>query len=730
MSINTIPDKLPKKFVMRLNRGKYDDALLFTLAVFGPHKLKELINDSRKGITDRMDEVLFREWKNKLKTSGFIEEYKESDELYLKATEKGKDELLSRVENSFMVRYLKKYFSQWIGPVEPEKENKSKSPYVLSYRDVIFGFLSVYWRLCDFFNTTINNAKAGPDDNVSLGIHLEYNAEHYSSNAAIYYEDVIYTYKEFNEITNQYANYLLSLGVTKGEVINIFVENRPELLFLIGAMSKIGSIGALINTKQRSSILLHSLTINPVKIHIIGEELIEPFEEIKSELGLTGKEKLFFLKDKGKIEIPEDFIELQKEIEDKSRENPSIETEIKGKDTYVYIFTSGTTGLPKAAHIRNMYTATSINTWGGVILHMTPDDIMYISLPLFHSNALHLALSAAIGGGSAVAIARRFSVRNFWKDIKKFNATCFNYIGEICRYLFNQPTTPEDRNHRVYKICGNGLSPEIWKEFKERFGIKEVYEHYGMTEMWGAFVNYLNLDCTVGYNAAPYAIVKYNIENNEPERDKNGFLQRVEEGQAGLLIIQAWSDYVFAGYTDKKASEKKIFYDAFEKGDVWMNAGDLVRNIGYKHAQFVDRLGDTFRWKGENVSTTEVEDLISSFEEIDHASVYGVEIPGCEGRAGMASILATVKHDKFDFNNFVKTLQDKLPNYALPIFIRFLSELNTTSTYKIQKYDMKKIEFNIKKTNNPIYVYLPKSTKYTLLTEEIYENILNGKYRF
>jgi citronellyl-CoA synthetase len=196
------------------------------------------------------------------------------------------------------------------------------------------------------------------------------------------------------------------------------------------------------------------------------------------------------------------------------------------------------------------------------------------------------------------------------------------------------------------------------------------------------------------------------------------------------LIIQAWSEYVFAGYTDKIASEKKILYDVFEKGDVWMNASDVVQNIGYNHAQFVDRLGDTFRWKGENVSTTEVEDIISSFEEIDHASVYGVEIPGCEGRAGMTSIVATVKHEKFDFNNFVKTLQDNLPKHAIPIFIRFLSELNTTSTYKIQKYDMKKLGFNIKKTNNPIYVYLPRSTKYTHLTETIYENILNRKYRF
>ncbi len=730
MSINTIPDKIPKKFLMRLKRGKYDDTILFALAVFGPHKIKELVNDVSDSISDRMDMELFYEWADKLKTNGFIEDYKKDDDIYFKATEKGKDELLSRVENTFMIRYLKTFFSQWLGPIEPEKENKSKSPDVLKYRDIIFGLLSVYWRLCDFFITIIRGAKIGPDEDISLGTSLEYNAEQYSGNPAIYYEDVMYTYKEFNELINQYANYLLSLGVIKGEVINIFVENRPELLFLIGAMSKIGTIGALINTRQRSSTLLQSLKLNPVKIYIIGEELIEPFEEIKSDLGLTGKEKLFFLKDKGKIDIPEDFVDLKKEIEEESKENPSTKTKIKGKDTYIYIFTSGTTGLPKAAHIRNMYTASSINTWGKAVLHMTPDDIMYISLPLFHSNALHIGWSAAIRGGSAIAIARRFSVRNFWEDIKKFNTTCFNYIGEICRYLFNQPPSPEDRKHRVYKICGNGLRAEIWKEFKERFGIREVYEHYGMTEMWGMFCNYLNLDCTIGYNAAPYAIVKYNIENNEPERDKNGFLQRVEEGQAGLLIIQAVSEYIFAGYTDTIASKKKLLYDVFEKGDVWMNAGDIVRNIGYKHAQFVDRLGDTFRWKGENVSTTEVEEVISSFESIDHISVYGVEIPGTEGRAGMASILTTVKHEKFDFNPFLRTMESNLPKYAIPIFIRFLSELSTTSTYKIQKFDKKKIGFDINKTSDPVYVLLPESPNYTLLTPEIYERILQIKYRF
>ncbi len=565
------------------------------------------------------------------------------------------------------------------------------------------------------------------NQNLSVGIIIEQNAENNPEGCALLFDDSSWTWQILNQESNKIANYFLNAGIKFGDTIAVMMENSPEFLSITTGINKIQGISSMINVNQRKQALIHSFKISEPLWVIVDGDSLPAFTDVFSDLNFD-KNKVFVINNHNNHDHY--FIDFHKELETVLIDNPVSTYKSHLRDMTMYIFTSGTTGLPKAAHIRNMYTVTSINTWSSVILHMTPNDIMYICLPLFHSNALHLALSAAIGGGSAVAIARRFSVRNFWKDIKKFNATCFNYIGEICRYLFNQPLTPEDRNHRVYKICGNGLSPEIWKEFKERFGIREVYEHYGMTEMWGAFVNYINLDCTVGYNAAPYAIVKYNFENNEPERDNNGFLQEVEEGQAGLLIIQTWSDYVFAGYTDKKASEKKLLVDVFEKGDVWMNAGDIVRNIGYKHAQFVDRLGDTFRWKGENVSTTELEDLISSFEEIEHSSVYGVEIPGCEGRAGMASILASVEVEKFDFNNFLSTLQNKLPKYAIPRFVRFLFELSTTSTYKIQKYDMKKLGFNIKKTNNPIYVYLPETTKYTLLTERIYEDILNRKYRF
>jgi len=368
--------------------------------------------------------------------------------------------------------------------------------------------------------------------------------------------------------------------------------------------------------------------------------------------------------------------------------------------------------------------------WGLAAMNMQPEDIIYITLPLFHSNAIHIGVASAFYAGSAIALARKFSASNFWDDVRKFKATSFNYIGELCRYLLNQPPSIEDRNHNVYKICGNGLRPEIWKEFKERFGIRYVYEHYGATEMRGMFCNYFNRDCTIGVNYHPHVLVKYDINADEPIKDEYGYFQEVDEGEAGLLLMKITDPTIFAGYTDKEATKRKILTNIFGNGESWLNTGDLIRNIGYYHAQFVDRLGDTFRWKGENVSTSEVEDVISSFKQVEHSSVYGVEIPGTEGRAGMVSIMSPKSCDEFDLDSFLSLLKNNLPQYAIPKFVRFLCELSTTSTFKIRKTEMKQKGFNIHEIDDSIYILLPNCEEYVPLTKEIYEKIKNNEYKF
>ena len=731
MSQNTIPTKIPKRILRELKKEKYDIVILFTLGIYGPHSVKELINDETM-----MDEKVFRKWVEELKGESLIEEYTRDNDSMYKITENGKNELFNRIEStpglSSIVRQLVITIDGVIGgdAFKEREETKETSNYTLSYRDYVFGLLSANWRINEMFEAGTKAGELNPKDKMSFGTIIDYNAEHYPNRPALLYNDIKYTHKELNESINRYANYFLSIGLKRGDVINVFLENRPELLIMIGAMSKTGTIASLINTRQRSATLAHSLKVNKVKAYVIGEELYEAFEEVRNELNLTSEDRLYFLKDEGKMSIPEGFSDLMEEVKDQDVSTPNAINDIIGTDTYAYIFTSGTTGLPKAAPMRHVHMIGSIYGWGGMANNMLTEDVIYITLPLFHSNAVHIGLGSAFYAGSAVALARKFSVRNFWKDVRKYKATCFNYIGELCRYLYNQPPNPDDRNHNVYKICGNGLRPEIWKEFKERFGIRNVHEHYGATEIRGMFCNYFNIDCTIGINFQSHVLVKYDVDADEPIRDENGHFQKVNSGEAGLLLIQISDETIFAGYTDKQATEKKIFRNPFGNNEIWLNTGDMIRYIGYYHAQFVDRLGDTFRWKGENVSTSEVEDVLVSSEQIEHSSVYGVEIPSTDGKAGMASIVATEDHKNFNLSDLLNIQKKNLPPYAIPIFLRFLSQLITTSTLKIQKSDMKKVGFDITETNDPIYVLLPKSSEYTLLTDEIYNELNLGKYRF
>ncbi len=733
---STIPTKIPKTLLRQIKKEQYSNLILYVLGVFGPHKKKDLVNDPKIPITNRMDEKVFQKWISKLKDDKLIEEYLLDNELYYKITSEGESALMKLIEENKSLRrgrdFLLDAFNETFGESITDKnfDSKSISGYAITYKDFIFGLLSIEWRIPVWSEVADRVRELKPENYLSFGNLLDYNAIHYRDRPALLYEDMRYTYKELNQHMNQYANYFLSIGLKKGDVINVFLENRPELMIMVGAMSKIGTIASLINTKQRAASLIHSLKINKAKAYVIGEELYQQFRNIINDLELTGEDKLFFLADKGELELPEGFLNLKEQTKDQATNTPSAIKKIKGMDPYAYIFTSGTTGLPKAAPMRHIHMMGSTYGWGSMALNMQPEDIIYITLPLIHSNAMHIGWASALRNGSAVALARKFSATNFWNDIRKHKATCFNYIGELCRYLLNQPPTREDRNHNVYKICGNGLRPEIWKEFKERFGIRRVHEHFGATEIRGMFCNYFNRDCTIGINFDPYALVKYDIDADTPIRDEDGYFQRVEGGEAGLLLMKIMGPTTFAGYTDKKATKKKVFENPFGNGESWLNTGDMIRHIGFRHAQFVDRLGDTFRWKGENVSTSEVEDVISSFNQVEHTSVYGVEIPGTEGRAGMASIITAKSCENFDFDGLLSVLTRNLPQYAIPKFIRFLCELSTTSTFKIQKSAMKQEGFDIEKIDDHVYILLPGTEKYVPLSKLIYEDIEKGSYRF
>jgi citronellyl-CoA synthetase len=600
---------------------------------------------------------------------------------------------------------------------------------LVTFKRLVPGIFSKLIRLPSVVKAVKSALHVSDEDYLSLGWKLEENASLYPDKPAILYEDDRFTHKEFNEAVNQYCHYLLSKGIKKGESVVVMLENRPEFLMVAGALAKIGAISVLINTNQRDRVLHHSISLTKGLQFIIGEELVDAFEAIKPDLDLSGEETYYVVLDKGQNVIPEHYVDLTQEIKTMPVDNPSTTGTIQAKDPICYIFTSGTTGKPKAAIMGNRRWVSAMYGLGRFLMDMKTDDVLYCPLPLFHTTGFCVGWTVAISMGSAFAIRRKVSVSEFWKDAKKYNATAFVYIGELCRYLSNQPVSIEDNKNSMKKCIGNGLRPDIWQDFKSRFAIKQISELYGATEFGFAFVNLFNIDNTVGMCLTPFAIVRYDIDTESPILDENGFMQCVNKGESGVLLGEISEKTPFQGYTDPKASEKKIWRDVFEKGDTWLNTGDFVRDLGYKHIQFSDRLGDTFRWKGENVSTTEVEETINTLADVEQAAAYGVQIPGTDGRAGMAAIISSVPEESFDLSALAETLQKVLPAYAVPKFIRFKKEIETTPTFKVKKALLHKEGFDPNINAEPIFALLPGKKEYVPMDNALYLEIISGKYR-
>ncbi len=569
------------------------------------------------------------------------------------------------------------------------------------------------------------------ENKITWGSILEENSQKYSNNPAIKFEDTVLTYQEFNEKVNQYANYFISLGLKKGDVVKVLIKNRIEILLVYTANAKIGAISSLINTDQRKKSLIYSLDLTPGKIIVIGEECFSAFSEVKANINLSDVEQLCFIHDDGEMDLPEGFINLPQTVKNFPTDNPSTTKNTKTLDVIAYIFTSGTTGLPKAALLSQARVIGAGLGFGRIIAEFSPDDTMYIPLPFFHGTALMTGWPSIFVNGGALAIARKFSASHFWDDIRKFNATGFNYVGEICRYLMNQPPKPNDSDNPVRVVIGNGLRPEIWVDFKKRFKIPVIGEFYGASEGNGAFANVLNFDCTCGYSfGGTHAIVRYDHEEDKPIRNTRGVMRKVKKGEVGLAIFESAGTNKFMGYTDENATKAKLFHNVFKEGDEWFNSGDLMRDQGCGHAQFVDRLGDTFRWKGHNVSTTEVEQVLNVFDQVSISSAYGIKIPLTDGRAGMAAIVPKSNFDKFDFKRLANIFNDNLAPYAIPIFLRFKSDLSTTHTFKFKKLKLKEEGIDPQVIEDPLYIMLPNESVYIPFNKEIYEKIQNQKYKF
>ena len=565
---------------------------------------------------------------------------------------------------------------------------------------------------------------------LSIGTLLENNAREHADRPALRCGDQLYTHYELNQHANRYANFYLAQGLGKGDAVAVLLENRPEIVFAVAGAVKIGAIAAVINTKQRRRVLAHSLELCDAKLYVVGEELFTAFTEVRAELDNATRERVFYFRDDSASAPPSGAGDGDQEVAAAATTTPAELADVHLGDPCFYVYTSGTTGMPKASVMSHFRWIKAAAAFGMLSLDIVPTDVVFVSLPLYHNNALSVTWSAAAAGGACMAIQRKFSASNFWSDIRKYDANVFCYIGELCRYLMNQPERADDADNPVTKIVGNGLRPDIWKQFKARFAIDEVYEFYGASECNIIFINALNIDCTVGLCPAAYAIVEYDIDAGEPLRDERGHLVKVRRGGTGLMLAEVSEKYAFDGYTNPAESEKKLIRNAFVDGDVWFNSGDLLKDMGFRHAQFVDRLGDTFRWKSENVSTNEVAEVLNTFAQIDEATVYGVEIPDTEGRAGMAALVANVAASDFDFPALVAHLEAELPAYARPVFLRFRAALEVTATLKQKKVNLRKQGFDVTKLDEPIYVMLPRSGEYTRLDKALFAKIMAGEIPF
>lgn len=541
------------------------------------------------------------------------------------------------------------------------------------------------------------------------------------------------SYRDMDNWANRIANLLSSRGVVKGDSIAILLDNRPELLASVLACAKIGAVSAMLNTAQKGKVLAHSINIVEPKCIIAGEECHRAFDGIRNQCDVQ-HQFYFFDGDTLTNQIPNDIPEQWEDIaqlsQSLSSENPGLSYSINPEDPCFYIYTSGTTGLPKAVIFNHGRFMKLIANFGLVAVRLQSSDRLYVPLPFYHATALGVCWASAIPNGAAIIMARKFSASNFWEDIRKFSATSFGYVGEVCRYLLDQPEKASDRDHKVRIIVGNGIRPAIWKTFKQRFNIPKVMEFYASSEGNIAFTNLFNFDETVGVSPLPFAIVKYDRETEQPIRDKKGRMIKTKKGESGLLIGEITPKSPFHGYTDPDKTKAVIFESAFKKSDRWFNSGDIMLNMGFRHAQFVDRTGDTFRWKGENVSTTEVESLLEDVDAISEAIVYGVEIPNTNGRAGMASLRLNGKLDDFCFTNLVTQIKESTPEYAIPVFLRINQDVTVTGTFKHMKAPLKKMGFDLEKADSPIYVRLPKADKYVPLCSFIQQQIEQGEVRY
>jgi fatty-acyl-CoA synthase len=529
------------------------------------------------------------------------------------------------------------------------------------------------------------------------------------------------TYRQLAQQALRCSRWALSHNLVGGSVVALLMENCPQYLAIWLGLTRVGATVALINTNLTGELLAHSINaVSPAYV-ICSAKLAPRLNAVRQRLPpgtqcwVDGAGDTDF----SRLDFALEMLPAS-ELEPGSYKAPSL------SDRALYIYTSGTTGLPKAAIVTH-HRLMQWSHWFAGLMDVTPADRMFNCLPLYHSVGGVVATGATLVGGGKVVLRERFSASGFWADVVQERCTLFQYIGELCRYLLGSEPQPEEQRHRLRLACGNGLRADVWRSFQERFRIAQILEYYASTE--GNFSLY-NCEGRVGSigrmpaflgHRLPVALVSFDVDAGAPRRDAAGRCVRSQPGEVGEAIGEIATTSTasrFEGYTDSAASERKVLRDVFTIGDAWYRTGDLMRQDNEGFYYFVDRIGDTFRWKGENVSTTEVAGVIESCSGVTDVAVYGVTVPHADGRAGMAAL---VVNRNFSLEVLQQELAAKLPSYARPMFIRLLETLELTATFKLRKQDLANEGYDPTQVRDALFVYDPTGERYSVLNEAIYE---------
>ncbi len=505
-------------------------------------------------------------------------------------------------------------------------------------------------------------------------LHLVYaHASRTPQRPALLCGDERCSYGELRARIDATAAVLEAEGIRSGDVVALVGENSIDYVTILLALTRLGAAAALPSSELDGPLLEHALKSARCRA-VIAEASLGTRVDV-AELGLRYGDEAW------RRRVAE------------ARSGPRVPFRCESSADFAYVFSSGTTGVSKACRVSHRRARLSSTAFSRLVHGLRASDVLYCPLPLYHASPLLLGLGATLVAGATLALRPRFSASALLDDVRRFEATVMLYVGELGRAWLAQPASPHDREHRLRTLVGNGMNARIWAGLRERFAIPHIREFYAASEFPGAVVNITDHVGSVGHlpfgRLRGYRLVRVDADDGRIVRDATGRAIECGEDEPGELVLRlrpsaAEPTGEYLGYVGEGPNAERIARDLFEPGDLYCRSGDLLRRDRVGHYYFVDRLGDTYRFKSQNVSTREVEDAFSDLPGVVSAISLGVRLPSLDGKLGL---LALEVDSNFSIESVAQRMQ-RLPRAMRPGVVRLVERIRLTPSLKYKKSDI------------------------------------------